>query len=447
MRLSRRSFLAGLAAPATPTDIRVFHNDGGWCWFEDERVLLLDGKVIGGVVASGWRGPARKGQVEVFEYDLARKSSQLFALKSPKTAEDRRNWLDDHNSPAFVVRPDGKLVTFYAQHGREEKIYYRVSTSPRRGHEWGEERVFIPSVKTRATYQNLFYLSGEKRIYDFYRGFDNSFKPSYAWSEDMGETWKPGGVLINVPTQFRHRPYVKYCSNGRDTVHLLYTDGHPRDFDNSVYHVVFRGGQLLSSEGLRLASIMEGLKSPDQGTLVYKGDANNVAWVHDTHLDSQGHPVVVFSTQKDSAGLPSKQGGHDFRYHRAAWTGKQWQVEEIAFGGSKLYAGEDDYTGLIALDPYDTDSVFISTNADPVTGLPLKSAADGQRHWEIYRARKPVLGKWSWIPVTKDSTRDNLRPVVASGDRNPRVVLWLAGKIRSYTDFEYEVVGFPEARR
>jgi hypothetical protein len=172
-----------------------------------------------------------------------------------------------------------------------------------------------------------------------------------------------------------------------------------------------------------------------------------VAWVHDTHLDSQGHPVVVFSTQKDSAGLPSKQGGHDFRYHRAAWTGKQWQVEEIAFGGSKLYAGEDDYTGLIALDPYDTDSVFISTNADPVTGLPLKSAADGQRHWEIYRARKPVLGKWSWIPVTKDSTRDNLRPVVASGDRNPRVVLWLAGKIRSYTDFEYEVVGFTEARR
>lgn len=447
MALSRRSFLAGLAAPAKPPRLLRFHDDGGWCWFEDERVLLLDGKIIGGVVASGRIDPARKGQVEVFEYDLAANSSRRFALKSPRTPEERRQWLDDHNSPAFVVRPDGKLVVMYAQHGREEKIYYRISSHARRGHEWGEERVFIPSAKTRATYQNLFYLSAEKRIYDFYRGFDNSFKPSYAWSEDMGETWKAGGVLINVPTQFRHRPYVKYCSDGRDSVHLLYTDGHPRDFDNSVYHAVFRRGQLLASDGTRLASIAEGLKSPEQGTLVFKGDANNVAWVHDAHLDARGRPVVVFSTQKDSAGLPPKQGGHDFRYHRAAWTGRQWVSEEIAFGGSRLYAGEDDYTGLIALDPHDTETVFISTNADPATGAPLKSEADGQRHWEIYRARKPASGKWRWTAVTQNSTRDNLRPIVASGGANPRVVLWLAGKMRSYTDYEYEVVGFSEKRQ
>ena len=133
-------------------------------------------------------------------------------------------------------------------------------------------------------------------------------------------------------------------------------------------------------------------------------------------LDSRGNPVVVFSTQKDSAGLPPKQGGHDFRFHRAAWNGKQWAAEEIAFGGSRLYAGEDDYTGLMALDPFDPQTVFISTNADPSTGHPLKSAADGQRHWEIYRALKPASGKWSWTALTQDSTRDNLRPVVDQGE-------------------------------
>lgn len=445
MHLTRRSFLAGLAAPAAPAQV-VFHDDGGWCWFEDERVLVVGGKVIGGVVASGRRDAGRKGQVEVFEYDLASGVSRWAALKSPQSAEERRAWLDDHNSPAFVLRPDGRLVTFYAQHGRESKIYYRVSKRAGSGLEWGEERVFIPSERTRATYQNLFYLAAEKRIYDFYRGYDNSFKPSYAWSEDLGESWRAGGVLIDVPTEFRHRPYVKYCSNGKDTVHLLYTDGHPRDFDNSVYHVAFRGGRLLASDGRELAGARAGLKAPEQGTLVFRGDANNVAWVHDAHLDGQGRPVVVFSTQKDSAGLPPKHGGHDFRYHRAAWNGREWEREEIAFGGSKLYAGEDDYTGLACLDPHDTATIFISTNSNPETGEALKSAADGQRHWEIYRARRPADGKWRWSAVTKNSERDNLRPVVASGDRNPRVVLWLAGKIRSYMDYEYEVVGFTERR-
>jgi hypothetical protein len=434
---TRREFLAAAMAAAMPP-FRVFHDDGGWCWFEDERVLVLGDKVIGGVVASGWRDPRRKGHVEVFEYDLKSGRGNRFTLKAPESDADRKAWLDDHNSPAFVRRPDGRLVTFYGQHGREEKIYYRVSAKKRSGLKWSPERVFVPSAKTRATYQNLFYLSAEKRIYDFYRGFDNSYKPSYAWSEDMGETWQSGGVLIQVPTGFRHRPYVKYCSNGVDAVHLLYTEGHPRDFDNSVYHVVLRGGELYSSDGRRLASMKEGLASPDQGTLIFKGDANNVAWVHDAHLDSEGRPVVAFSTQKDSAGLPPKQGGHDFRYHRAEWTGSEWRCEEIAFGGSKLYPGEDDYTGLIALDPQDPATVFLSSNADPATG------AAGGGHWEIYRSHKPATGKWRWDAVTRDSTRDNIRPVVASGDRSRRVVLWLAGKMHTYTDFAYEVVGFSE---
>lgn len=439
MRLSRRTFMAGMLAPPE-SGIRVFHDDGGWCWFEDERVLIVGNKLIGGVVASGWRDAARKGHVEVFEYDLDTGRSGRATVKAPQAAADRRAWLDDHNSPAFAVRPDGRLIIFYAQHGREEKIYYRIGATAGSGLGWSDERVFIPSERTRATYQNLFYLSKEKRFYDFYRGFDNSFKPSYAWSEDMGETWRSGGIVINVPGGFRHRPYVKYCSDGRDTVHLLYTEGHPRDFDNSVYHVMLRGGQLLSSNGERLASLEEGLKSPEQGTRVFRGDANNVAWVHDAHLDGKGRPVVAFSTQKDSAGLGSKQGGHDFRYHRAAWNGSKWDVEELAFGGSKLYAGEDDYTGLIALDPHDTDTVFISTNVDPAKGLAIGG------HWEIYRSRKPSAGKWRWEAVTRNSSRDNLRPVIAAGDKRRRAVLWLAGKMRAYTDYEYEVVGIIESR-
>ena len=64
------------------------------------------------------------------------------------------------------------------------------------------------------------------------------------FDDDGGRTWISGNVFIDVPSRFRHRPYVKYTSNGADTVHMFYTDGHPRNFDNSTYHIFYKGGNL-----------------------------------------------------------------------------------------------------------------------------------------------------------------------------------------------------------
>ncbi len=68
------------------------------------------------------------------------------------------------------------------------------------------------------------------------------------------------------------------------------------------------------------------------------------------------------------------------------------RVHEFAHAGRRLYAGEDDYTGLGALDPQQPNQVFISTDAHPVTGVPLVSAADGLRHWEIFRGTSTAAG-------------------------------------------------------
>jgi hypothetical protein len=34
---------------------------------------------------------------------------------------------DDHDSPALLVRPDGRLLALYAKHNAENLIYYRIS--------------------------------------------------------------------------------------------------------------------------------------------------------------------------------------------------------------------------------------------------------------------------------------------------------------------------------
>ncbi|MBM4144561.1 MAG: hypothetical protein FJ225_13380 [Lentisphaerae bacterium] len=275
------------------------------------------------------------------------------------------------------------------------------------------------------------------RPYNFFRGLDGDLKPAYAWSDDGGLTWHTGNRIIPSPSL---RPYVKYASNGTNTIHLIYTEGHPGEFGKtSVFHVYYRNGRLHRSDGSVIATLAQGLPEVAAGTPIFNGDTENLAWVSDLHLDAAGRPYAAYSVHRKNIGIPP---GADHRYRYARWTGERWLDYEIAYAGSRLCPGQDDYTGNIALDPHDPGIAFISTNADPVSGAPLVSAADGQRHWEIYRGVTPDGGEsWCWSAWTAHSTVDNLRPIVPGGDSRHRAVLWLRGRYRDYTDYELEIVG------
>lgn len=397
---------------------------------------MVGDKLVVGSVASGWSAPARKGDIEAIVYDFATGKSTAIEL------HDRLE-LDDHDSAGFVVRPDGKVLALYAKHGTEDHFYYRVSNSASLL-DWSTEKTFTPTAATLLTYSNLFLLPAENnRIYDFYRGLDNSYKPSFAYSDDSGQTWKSGNVVINVPSTQKHRPYVRYATNGTDTVHLVYTEAHPRDFDNSLYHVSYRQGMLYKTDGSALHALSEGLTSPDEGSRIFQGNANNVAWGMDVTLDAMSRPVVLYSVQVGSAGLPTGQGGDDIRYRYARWDGVAWRDFPLAFGGRRLYSGEDDYSGLGSFDPTDPSVVFISTNANPTTGAPLISTADNARHHEIFRGVTVDGGQtWQWTPVTQNSKLDNLRPLLPPpGPNGRRALLWLRGTYRSYTDYQQELLG------
>lgn len=417
-------------APQPHRPFFVLNDDAGWCWFEGPRAIVHQGKLIAGTVANGRRQPDRRGDIEATVYDLGSGERTVFELHDRLQA-------DDHNSPVFLVRPDGRILTVYAKHGPENHFYYRISV-PNNPAQWEPTRTFTPSASTRLTYQNLALLRAEtNRIYNFFRGLNNTWKPSYACSDDGGQSWRTGNVVIGSPAA---RPYVRYASDGERTIHLFYTEGHPRDYDNSVYHIFYRAGLLHRSDGSAIAKLTDGLRAPDEGTRIFKGDPDHVAWCVDIALDRRGYPCVVYSVQLGSAGLPPREGGADHRYRYARWNGERWIDQPLAFAGTRLYAGEDDYTGLAALDPGDPDVVYISTNADPGSGAPLISAADGQRHWEVFRGSTADAGRtWSWTPVTANSNVDNLRPV-ALDVSGTKILLWLRGQYFSYTRYELDLV-------
>lgn len=420
---------------AAPTPIS-FSSDGAWCWFQDERAIIHDGKLILGAVAAGTHDPERRGNIEVVTYDL----DTGHTVRSVLHARLQR---DDHDSPAFVVLGDGRILAMYCKHGNENRIYYRITQGPGDVTQWQAEQTYRPSERSRVTYTNLLRLadenSGRGRLYNFYRGYDGKSKPSRMISDDEGQTWGAGGLLIDFAGSRRHRPYVKYSSNGSDTIHFLFTEGHPNEFDNSLYHAFYRGGVMHRSDGTLIRKLEKGPIRPLEATRIFRGDPNHVAWCSDIHLDGQGRPVAVYSVQKDADGQPfaGPQNGQDLRYRYARWDGTRWHDHALAYAGTRLYPGEDDYTGNICLDPDDPNVVYLSTNVDPYTG---GSPASG--HYEIYRGQTSDLGStWTFAAITWDSSLDNIRPIVPHWDGDNTALLWLRGTYRRYTDYDLDIVG------
>jgi hypothetical protein len=300
---------------------------------------------------------------------------------------------------------------------------------------WGPERSLqTPGTPEQwggdsVTYSNLFRFP-DGTLYDFHRGF--SHDPNYLVSRDEGDSWKYGGHLLRGRDGYS--PYLKYAYDGNGTLHFIATEDHPRNYDNSLYHGFLRDGKLHRSDGATAAELSKSTETEINSwdfTRIYAGDADHVAWMCDIELDATGRPYVAFSVQRDGAGLPRGQGGMDLRYHYARFDGAHWSTHEAAHAGKRLYPGEDDYTGLAALDPHDPDVLYISTDAHPVTGKPLVSAADGKRHYELFRGVTADDGAhWTWTPITANSTVDNLRPIVPKWVGSRTALVWMRGTYR-----------------
>jgi len=406
------------------------NDNSAYSWFSEPRAIICGDNLIAGSVRAvdtfrGGQNDPAWGSVEISVCDL---NNGHVSHKVLHPYFDQ----DDHDDPSFLPLPDGRLIAVYSKHGIERKAYVRIS-EPNDPLKWSDAIVVeTPGKEARAfsgdnvTYSNLFRFP-DGRIYDFYRGF--GYDPNYMFSDDDGKTWTYGGRILEGKTGYG--PYAKYAYDGDGTVHIICTEDHPRNFDNSLYHGMIRDGQIFDSFGKPLAKLSTNTNANIKAwelTRIFQGDANNVAWMNDIKLDRDHRPYVTFSVQKDGAGLPKGEGGFDHRFCYARFDGTKWNVHEIAYAGTRLYRGEDDYTGLAALDPADPDVVYISTDANPTTGAPLISATDNHRHHELFVGRTTDRGAtWTWRPLTTNSAMDNIRPIVLRWHDKP-VLVFLRGQ-------------------
>ncbi|MEX2594562.1 MAG: BNR-4 repeat-containing protein [Anditalea sp.] len=403
-------------------------DNSGWCWYQDERAVIDGDQVI-------FSGVTSDSVNTVSSYNLKTGEQQTSVLN------DYSFPLDDHNVGALLVRPDGRYLSVYAGHGIDQMMRYRISTNPGDISQWEMEKTV--DVGGKVTYSNVYRLAKTGTTYNYHRGIGRN--PNYMISDNNGNTWTYGGQLF----AFEGRPYLKYASDNVKRIHFITTEEHPRHYNNSIYHGYIQDGFVYQSDGYQIGHVSTDTVSslsPQSFTMVFDGNKEtraDVAWTSDIELDGDGHPYIAFSVAKDPIALGetihTENGGFDHRYHYARWDGDQWNEYEIAYAGTRLYAGENEYTGLVTLHPNDPNVVYISANVHPKTGKPLKT--NGSQRYEIFRGTTKDQGAtWKWKAITKNSGQDNIRPIVLDHQQK-EVVLWLKGRYTTYRDYDLKVMG------
>ncbi|GAB3658167.1 BNR-4 repeat-containing protein [Glycomyces tarimensis] len=427
--------------PAAPPI--VVNDNGAWCWFQDERVLVdprTQTLVAGSIAApEGPGGESRSGNVELAVVDLRTGTSTVVVLHENLEA-------DDHNVPGLWRRADGRWLAVYTKHKTDNLTRWRIS-EPDDPTRWGPERTFDWSPLTEGrgvTYSNLHAMNG--RLYCFARAVNDD--QCALVSEDEGDTWTYAGKLFTRPKVGYVNGYTRYASNG-ERIDLITTDHHPRDFDNSIYHGYLEDGSLHRSDGTVLDLVALTDDAPSQAELTtvlatgtqWDGVAMTHCWTTDIRRDEDGTVAAIMTARATAPDTEVEQqfdrrrAVPDLRFVYARLSpGGEWRVHELAKAGPGLFPHEEDYTGLVAIDPYDLDSVYASTPVDPRDGTELA-------HHEIFNGRTSDGGAtWRWNPVTESSDVDNLRPIVAPGDPSRIPLLWFRGSMTASQHYRSEIV-------
>lgn len=391
----------------------------GWCWFADPRAVWYAGSIY-----TGWVDMQARVVVAQIEDDpAAGYPTRRFVLSDRSTVSADDVTADDHASPTVMVR-NGRVVAFWSGHGGPQ-MNYRIATGVEDVSAFGPVlNAPVPGVGSYGnTYPNAWGLSDGK-VYLTWRASD--FQPWITRASSLGAAnWEPPRHMISAPAGVR--PYVKAVSVGGSTLHVVYTDGHPRDVQTSLFHVKLANNQFKRSDGT-VIDTWPALPFPTtDGTRIYDGPSNGTrCWVWDVAISAATgwEPRVLFSV------LHSRT---EHEYWTARWDGSTWHCAFVAAaGGTVAQDGEDHYSGGGCLDPIHPDRrLWLSVpSSGGVHDLAEYTSPDDGSTWAQAHWLAAPSGEQRVRPVAVRDVPDGL------GAR----LLWMEGPYQTFTDVGARVV-------
>jgi hypothetical protein len=416
-----------------------FNDNGNWTWYSDERSVVdtANVKILVGSDANGagMGGSSRNGAIEAGLFELQSRTTTRYTILARGTLG-----ADDHNTPAFMVRPDGKYLAQWTGHNQNYFSYFSIFD----GTNWAPYTTFDwqalgATTSEMASYSNPHYLPAEGRAYTYVRSLDIK-SMNILVSTNYGDTWDYYGKLNKSYPGSGYNPgYYRFCDNGFDRVDFICTESHPRDTLTSIYHGYISNGMSFKTDGTlvngNLNSTNGSLSSDfmlvfSNGTLMPPGQTNYRCWNSDVQWYPDGTVEAIIHARINQfahiGGYPDQEDpDHAFFFCR--WNGTNWASTYLCQAGYKLYSAEADYVGLGALSPNDPNTIFISTKYDPrAVQYGVTDTNQPYSNWhEIWKGVTTNHGaNFTWTPITQNSTRDNLRPMVPVWDANDIALIW-----------------------
>lgn len=424
--LSYCSLIAAKGITQSSPTVHTVSQDGAWCWFSDPRAIYFKHQGMRKIL-SGW--VTKVGDIEVGLLNPTNGQTQSMTLADQFE-------IDDHDNPAFTQVNNKNVLALYTRHG-DGDVYI---------HQWNPKAEFtkfnqllayqpIDSLEFKkfplknVTYANPYRLKKENnRVYCFGRW--TGYKPNITWSDDGGQTFKKSKVLISTdPFDPGNRPYVKYFSDGKSAIHMVFTTGHPRNEPlNSVYYAKYEDGAFWKVDGSKICNFNELPFAPNQASVVYSASVEEGrAWIYDLVADKKGWPTIAY------ARYPAE---NDHRYHYATFDGHKWIDHEICKAGKWFPQTKDGnkepephYSAGLTIHPIQSETIYLSREINGIFELEKRTTSDNGLTWKIK-------------PITRNSKFDQVRPFVPRNMRkkDPAIVLWMENKSYiHYTDYDSQI--------
>lgn len=388
-------------SPSSPVTRRSVPLVAGsaWSWYMDPRVVETSDATFVAAIH-------RRGEVTVTRVSHGDASVQHTVLE--------RNFpVDDHNSPALMVLPDGRVLAMWSGHNRVP-LRYRVTRRPGDLTSFGPLTLLSGSglESVGASYAHVLHQPSHPQPYVALTRRQSDQTWVLSRSADLVR-WTPAVALVSHPyTEHLHWPYVKFASDG-DAIHVLATDRAPDKGSNKLYHFVIRGNRVERTDGTLVTTWSELVAGRPvdltKTSLVYDGrSADGPARVYDIAIES-GSPRIAVTTLLGT--------DNAFKWAAPDAAGR-WQLRTLA--------RQTAYPRGHTLDSGTPSRAFIA-----------QTIGGGVRIVEL----QTFDGGESWTAMEVDSPTSARTPTTPYGTGGPFRALWLGGPYTDLNRFDTTVWG------
>jgi hypothetical protein len=415
-------------------------NDAMWTWYAEPKSVYYEGKHKRTYMT--WTLRSGKKGIGYYDHD----TKDTVTMLTPNMPYGG----DDHNHPAIIMRPDGRLIIFCTGHDGTEVTEY-ITKNPEDITSW--DGPYYPGKNSWFCYPNAMFLKNEAdsgRFYLFFR--DSLQEPWFTTSDDWGKTWKnPRYHLFHVSTypNSAYKPYVKYVCDDKSEIHAVIErqNREGNSAEKPVYFAKYKNGVWYAANGRQIATMAQlPLLDTQLDTIFYANRFGCSNTCYDVALDANNNPVIVMDMFK----------GTDVNiYWYMRWTGTQWFKKPIVNSGA--YRGaQSGFAAGITLDHENPSNVYLCRQLLNPAAKPFNMFDTSYTNYKTNLAAtawttvaavhelekwttKDGGATWDTMAITRNSTNKNFLPCVPRHHKagNKVEVIWLNGVYTSMSPDGY----------